>query len=205
MLPLLKLPLAPAALWVIALAFVLPGLGHDPWKTHDAVGIGVIHGMAVTGDLLVPRVAAVPWLYDPPLYFWIATAFGKVFGLLFEFHAAARLASGALVLAAFYFAYRAARDWTADPALRRTAGSAAMLLVLGSVGLLIHSHEAVPELASLAALCGALAALPHATRHPLVAGAAFGAALGLGALAGTWVAPVALALAVASAHVACPQ
>jgi len=205
MLPLLKLPLAPAALVVIAAAFVLPGLGHDPWKTHDAVGIGVIHGMALSGDLLVPRIAGAPWLYDSPLYFWIATAFGKAFGIAFEFHAAARLASAALMLSAFYFAYRAARDWTDDPAMRRTAGSAAMLLVLGSVGLLMHSHEAVPELASLAALCVALATLPYAQRRPLLAGTNFGLALGCAALASTWVAPAALFVAVAAAHFVCPQ
>ena len=205
MLPLLRLPLAPAALILIAAAFVLPGLGHDPWKTHDAVGIGVIHAMASGGELLVPSVAGLPWLYDPPLYFWLATAFGKVFGVFLEFQHAARLASGAVMLAAFYFAYRAARDWTEDAAMRRTAGSAAMLLVLGAIGLLIHSHEAVPELASLAALCGALAALPWRERHPLPAGIGFGAALGLAALSSTWVAPAALGIAVAAAHFACPQ
>ena len=42
------------------------------------------------------------------------------------------------------------------------AASAATLLLLGCVGLIVHSHEAVPELAALAALCGAFAALPHA-------------------------------------------
>jgi hypothetical protein len=50
-----------------------------------------------------------------------------------------------------------------------------MLLLLGSVGLIVHAHEALPELASLAAMCGALATLPHAARRPLAAGALFGA------------------------------
>jgi 4-amino-4-deoxy-L-arabinose transferase-like glycosyltransferase len=80
-----------------------------------------------------------------------------------------------------------------------------MLLVLGAIGLLVHSHEAVPEIGSLAALCGALAALPYAQRRPLLAGAAFGAALGLSALSALWVAPAALGVAVAAAHFACPQ
>ncbi len=206
MLPRLQLPLTPGALALLAAAFVLPGLtGHDPWKTLDAVSLGIVHGMAASGELLVPRVAGAPWMYDPPLYYWIAAAFGKLAGLFLEFHAAARLASGALVLAALYFVYRAGRDWADDDATRRTTAAAAMLLVLGSIGLMVHAHEAVPELASLAAMCGALAALPHATRRPLAAGLAFGAALGLAALSASWIAPASLAVAVAAAQVACPQ
>ena len=100
--PPLALPPSVAALAAIALAFVLPGLaGHDPWKTHDAVGIGIAHGILVSGDAIVPRVAGMPWLYDPPLYHWLAVAFSWPLQFLVEFHAAARLASGALVLAAF--------------------------------------------------------------------------------------------------------
>ena len=206
MLPRLKWPLGPGALALLAAAFVLPGLtAHDLWKTHDAVSLGIIHGMAVSGELLVPQVAGAPWMYDPPLYHWIAAAFGKLAGGFLEFHAAARLASGALVFAALYLVYRAGRDWTDDEAMRRTTAAAAMLLVLGSIGLMVHAHEAVPELASLAAMCGALAALPHAARRPLAAGLAFGAALGLAALSASWVAPAALLFAVAAAHVACPQ
>ena len=206
MLPRLKWPLGPGALALLALAFVLPGLtGHDPWKTHDAVTLGIVHGMAVSGELLVPQVAGALWMYDPPLYHWIAAAFGKLFGWFLEFHAAARLASGALVLTALYLVYRAGRDWTDDETMRRTTAAAAMLLVLGSIGLVVHAHEAVPELASLAAMCGALAALPHAARRPLAAGLAFGAALGLAALSASWIAPASLLFAVAVAHVACPQ
>ena len=73
------------------------------------------------------------------------------------------------------------------------------------MGLLVHAHEALPELASLAAMCGALAALPYATRKPLRAGLAFGVALGLAFLSATWIAPLSLALAVVVAHFACPE
>jgi 4-amino-4-deoxy-L-arabinose transferase-like glycosyltransferase len=201
----LRLPPTPAALALIAAAFILPGLaGHDPWKTHDAVGLGIVHGMATTGALLVPRVAGALWMFDPPLYHWIATAFGGAFRLMLEFHAAARLASGVLVALAFYFVWRAARDWEPEVERRPSTAAAAMLLVLGAVGLMVHAHEALPELAGLAALAGALAALPHATRRPALAGLAFGAALGLAGLASGWIAPLSFALAVIAARFACP-
>jgi len=205
MLPRLQLPPSPAALAAIALAFVLPGLaGHDPWKTHDLIGLSIVHGMALTGDVLVPRVAGVVWLYDPPLYHWFAAAFGKILQLVLEFHSAARLASGAFMLAAFWLIYHAAFDWS-NELDRRTHACAALLILLGSVGLIVHAHEALPELASLTAICGALATLPHAKTRPLPAGALFGAALGFAFLAGGWIAPAALGIAVAAAHAICPE
>jgi len=205
MLPRLKLPPSPAALALIAAAFILPGLaGHDPWKTHDAVGLGVVHDMATTGALLVPRVAGALWMYDPPLYHWVAAAFGNAIRLVLDFHAAARLASGVFVALAFFFVWRAARDWQPEPERRPSSAAAAMLLVLGAVGLMVHAHEALPELAGLAALGGALAALPHATRRPALAGLAFGAALGLAALASSWIGPLAFALAAIAGRFVCP-
>ena len=162
MLPRLTLPPPPLALAGLAAAFILPGLvSHDLWKTQDAIGLGIVHGMATSGDLIVPRVAGTPWLNDQPFYHWVALLFGRLLGWVMEFHAAARLASGLFVALAFWLIYRAARAWS-DEASRRTAAGAAFLILLGSVGLLVHAHEALPELASLAAMCGALAVLPHA-------------------------------------------
>jgi 4-amino-4-deoxy-L-arabinose transferase-like glycosyltransferase len=202
--PRLTLPPKPGVLALIALAFALPGLaGHDLWKTHDAIGLGIVHDMASGGSLLVPGIAGSPWLLDPPLYHWIALGFGSALQRLIEFHAAARLASGVLMLAAFWLIHVAARGWAKPDEDARVHGAAAMLLLLGSVGLIVHAHEAVPELASLAALCGALAVVPHAARRPLASGALFGAALGCAALSAMWTAPVALFVAVAIARLAC--
>jgi 4-amino-4-deoxy-L-arabinose transferase-like glycosyltransferase len=198
--PPLRLPLPPTALALIALAFVLPGLaGHELWKSQDALGIGIVYDMAKSGELVVPRVSGWLLLNDPPLYHWVALAFAKLLQFVIEFHSGARLASGAFVLLAFWLIYRAGRDWviTQD---RAASGSAAMLLLLGSVGLMVHAHEAVPELATLAALCGAFAALSVAQKHPIAAGLAFGAALGAGIASSSWVTPAALYLAVVAAH-----
>jgi 4-amino-4-deoxy-L-arabinose transferase-like glycosyltransferase len=188
----------------MALAFVLPGLaGHDPWKSHDAIGLGIVHDMVQSGEYIVPRVSGWTWLNDPPLYHWAAAGFGTLLHPLMEFHSAARLASGAFVLLAFWLIYRAARRWS-EGDTRRAVAAAAMLLLLGSVGLMVHAHEAVPELATLAALCGALATLPRALSHPFASGAAFGTALGAAFLSSNWVAPAALFIAVAAAHALCP-
>ena len=204
MLPRLTLPPSPAALALIALAFVMPGLaGHDPWKSHDAIGIGIVHDMLRSGDMLVPRAGGWTLLADPPLYHWLSLAFGSALQWLLEFHSAARLASGFFVFAAFALIYRAGRNWIggADP---RVTAVAAFLLLLGSVGLMVHAHEAVPELATLAAACGAFAALRHAPQRPYAAGTGFGIAVGVALLSSSWVHGAALLAAVALAHAVCP-
>ncbi|MGQ0544533.1 MAG: hypothetical protein ACT4P3_04265 [Betaproteobacteria bacterium] len=204
-LPPLALPPGSPALVLLAALFLLPGLAaHDLWKSDDALGLGVVHGMATSGDLLVPRVAGLLWVYDPPLFHWVALGFGSALGSLMEFHAAARLAAGLFLALALWLAYAAARRWV--PAEEgRAAAAAAVLLLLGSVGLVVHAHEALPELASLAALCGALAALPHAIRRPVSAGIVYGAGLGLAFLAASWVPPAALALATLAGGFVAPQ
>ena len=68
----LTLPPPPGILALVGAAFILPGLaGHDLWKTQDAIALGIVHAMATSGDLVVPRLGGAPWLYDQPLYHWL--------------------------------------------------------------------------------------------------------------------------------------
>ena len=202
----LALPLHPAVLAALAAAFVLPGLAaHDPWKTHDAIGIGIVYQMAISGDALVPRVADLVWLPDPPLFHWLSAAFAWLLQFFVPFHAGARMASGVFMFAALWLVRIAAGDWSLGEERSAITGAGALLLVLGSLGLMVHAHEALPELPSLAALCGALAVLPHAVRRPLPAGILFGAALGFACLSSLWMVPAALLAAVVIAHFACPE
>ena len=184
----LSLPPPPAVLALLVLAFVLPGLvNHDPWKAFDALAIEIVHHMHLSGDWLLPRVAGEIRLDESPLYHWTALAFAKLAGGLLQFHNAVRLASGAFLLAAAWLLYRA-------------GGALAPLVLLGCVGLMVRAHEAIPELAALAFVCGALAVLARAPVRPLAQGALFGAAAG-GAFLATGFA-IALAL-LASALLCC--
>lgn len=187
---------------LVALAFALPGLtAHDPWKSFDAIGIEIAHQMHATGDWLLPRIARDPWLEDPPLYHWFALAFAKAFGSILPLHGAIRLASGMFVLAALAFVYVAARN-RAPAAQRHAAGAIAVLVLLGSIGLIVHAHEAVPDLATLAAICAAFVFWPQANGRPVRDGIGFGASLGVAFLASGPVAPAALLLAALIAPVA---
>ncbi|MBI3372295.1 MAG: hypothetical protein HY017_11135 [Betaproteobacteria bacterium] len=197
------LPPPPWLLALVVLSFVLPGLlGHDPWKGYDAIGIEIVHQMRLSGDWLVPRVAGEPWLEDPPFYHWFALAFATLTGWALPFHEAVRLASGTFVLVACAFLYSAARGIAREED-RETAGAAAVLLLIGSVGLIVHAHEAIPDHAALASACAAFAALAHLPRRPYASGAAFGAALGLAFLSNGLVVPLALFVTASVTWAAC--
>jgi 4-amino-4-deoxy-L-arabinose transferase-like glycosyltransferase len=48
----------------------VPGLtGHDPWKQDEAYTFGIIRNMVASGDLVVPRVAADPFMEKPPAFY----------------------------------------------------------------------------------------------------------------------------------------
>jgi 4-amino-4-deoxy-L-arabinose transferase-like glycosyltransferase len=172
--------------------------------------------MHLSGDWTVPRLAGEAWLEDPPLYHWLALAFAKAFGWLLGFHNAARLASGAAMLAALWFLYLAARhsalptsaassDGRSNVPTRRGAGAAATLLLMGSVGLFVHAHEAVPDLAMLAASCAALFFLVVSNKKKTTTGLAFGASLGLAFLSAGPVVPAVLGATALLAHLACEE
>ena len=146
---------------LLALAFLLPGItGHDPWKTLDVVSIDIAYRMQLSGDWLVPHLAGEIWFEDAPFYHWMALICGKALGWLIEFHDAARLASALCMLLSMWALFTTARTWS--PVDQRSASAAAVLLLIGSVGLFIHAHEAMPELLALAAMSMGFASLCRA-------------------------------------------
>ena len=184
----------PPAGWTLAamLAFyVLAGLfGRDPWKGEDAIHIGTAWHMLHFGDWLSPDLAGRPF-HEPPLYYWTAALTGKALGWLLPLHEAIRLASGIWVALALVGIYYAGRELHG-----RESAAASPLLLAGSVGLLIHAHDAQPMLVAVAAYCGAIGALAAFGRRPRLAGVFYGLAVAA-CLLGTGFAPTLPLLAIA--------
>jgi len=213
MLPRLTLPLSKTMLALLAIVFATTGLlTHDPWKSLDAISIEIAHQIVTHGDWLVPHLAGEPWMAQSPLYHWVGALLAMLLEPLLPFHAAARLASALFIFAALTGVYFAARGWyrpeaadPADPRARRAPAALALLLLVGSVGLFLHAHEATPELAAMAAVAGVLAATPHAFERPLRAGLGAGLGLGLGILATGPIVAVSLFCALIATALACPD
>jgi 4-amino-4-deoxy-L-arabinose transferase-like glycosyltransferase len=147
------------ALFALGLLYILPGLiGRDPWK-DDAASFGIMWTMAHGGvaDWLYPNIAGLAAPEEGPLAFWLGALCIKLFGWLLGDVLAARVStigifvSGTVSL--WYTAFHLGRRAEAQP-LRlafggqpepddygRTLADTAVLIYLGCLGLLQHSHE----------------------------------------------------------------
>lgn len=176
---------------VLLVLYILPGLiGHDPWKVEDATAFGVAWDMLQRGSWLTPAIAGKAYP-DAPLYYWIAAACGKLFAWALPVHDGSRLASGLFTFVILGFTHLAARALHG-----REYAVAAPLILAGSIGFLIHTHQMQPMLMALAAHFAAYWALAMLDRRPWEAAAILGAALGLGIL-GNGIAAIALLLPIA--------
>lgn len=165
-----------ALLLLLSLFLVTGTVGHDPWKLDDATHFGIIWRALSDGQALRFMLPGEV-LPRPPLYYWIGGASGALFGSILPLHDAVRAASAllaGLTAGALWWAGRLLLPKTPQFAL------AAPLALLGSVGFLIHSHEAQPLLAATASLAIVLAGLAEVATRP-VRGAAV-AALGVAGL-----------------------
>jgi 4-amino-4-deoxy-L-arabinose transferase-like glycosyltransferase len=179
--------------WLVLLLcalFAFAGLtGHDPWKTDDAIHLGIAHGFLTGGNWAVPTLAGEPIADAEPLYAWLAAASASATQRLLPFHSGARLASG-LFLTLFLFALGAA----ARQLLGRNEAWGAPLLAIGTLGLLVPIHEAQPAAAVLAATAVAYWGAALLARHALAGGLLLGTGLGATFLAGGIVAVAPLAV-----------
>jgi 4-amino-4-deoxy-L-arabinose transferase-like glycosyltransferase len=207
-----------AALLALCLLYIVPGLiGRDPWKTDDAAGFGVMWTMAhgALEDWLFPHIVGLPMAEKGPLAYWIGAVCIKLFGWLLGDALAARIAPAGFFLlgsmAVWYTTYLLGRRPEAQP-LRlafggqpepsdygRTLADGALLIFLGCLGLLLHSHSTSTEAlqVSLVAFC-LYAATTLFEKCSLRAAALLGLSMGLLVLSRGWVVPLALWLGLLS-------
>ncbi|MFM9434073.1 4-amino-4-deoxy-L-arabinose transferase-like glycosyltransferase [Janthinobacterium sp. CG_23.3] len=203
------------ALFALGLLYILPGLiGREPWKNDDAASFGVMWTMAQGGlqDWLWPNIAGLPAPEEGPLTFWLGALCIKLFGWLVGDVFGARLATigifGGGVLSLWYTAFNLGRRPDAQP-LRlafggqpepddfgRTLADAAVLIYLGCLGLLNHSHQNTAETLQVTLLAYLLYRAVRYVELPSLRNAALvGLALGGLTLARGWVTPLALTAA----------
>ena len=173
----LRIELPPTTLFVcvLALAYALPGLfGHDPWKTEDAIGAGIVYRMIAYGEWLIPHLAGQVYLDDGPLYYWLAAAFAKLFAFALPLDDGARLASAGCVVATLLLLRAAARELHG-----RAAAGGSMMVLLGCLGLMVHAHETLGELGMLLGQALALHGIALAPRKVHKGGIALGLGLAI--------------------------
>jgi len=199
-------------LFALCLLYILPGLfGRDPWKTDDAAAFGVMWTMANGGleDWLWPHIVGLPAADKGPLAFWIGAICIKLFGWLLGDALAARIATVGFfllgTLAVWYTTYLLGRRPEAQP-LRlafggqpepsdygRTLADGALLIYLGCLGLLLHSHSTSTEALQVSMVALMLYGATRLFEAQTIANAAMlGVAIGLAILARGWAVPLVL-------------
>jgi 4-amino-4-deoxy-L-arabinose transferase-like glycosyltransferase len=152
-----------AGLALLIVLYLLPGsIGHDPWRGDDIRHFSAVLGMLRGEGLLLPRIAGEPATGFPPFYYWVSAALALSLGWLLPLHDAARLATPLFAgLAIFWLARAAARLYG------KHTRTAAALLTLGTLGLVVHAHESQPMVALMTMQALTLAGLSLVPVHPV--------------------------------------
>jgi len=176
-------------LFVLSAAIFLGGLGRFPLLGRDeSLYAEAAREMAASGDWVTPRVNGGPFFEKPPLYYWMAGASVKAFGVSpFAVRLPAALAA---ILTVLLTAAIGARVWGRRAGL--LAGLAlATCLQMGIIGRMGIMDVPLALLVTLALLAYAR----WASTGGFLPAAAFGACVGLGVLlkGGAGLLPVAVA------------
>ncbi|TAJ81206.1 MAG: glycosyltransferase family 39 protein [Gallionellaceae bacterium] len=173
-------------LGLLCAVWLLTGLiGHDPWKPDEAYSFGLVYHILKGGDWLVPALAGEPFLEKPPLFYWTAAISAKVFAPFLPLHDGARLASGFYMMLTLLFTGSAGREL-----FGKSAGWAAAIILIGNLGLLIHAHLLVTDLALLTGCAMMIYGYALSERRHRLAGFILGTGVGIGFMAKGFIAPV---------------
>lgn len=179
-------PAKAAMLGLLCLTWLATGLvDHDPWKADDAYSFGVIYSMLQGSDWLIPTLAGEPFMSNPPLFYWTAALFAKLFSTLLPLHDAARLASGFYSVLTLLFIGLAGRKLYGE-----NRGWPTAIILIGCLGMLVRAHQMITDLALLSGCAMMLYGFAHSQEHKLRAGIWIGVGVGIGFMAKGFIAPV---------------
>ena len=190
-------PITPAKavlLGLLCLIWLGTGLvGHDPWKPDEATSFGLIYSILQSDNWLVPTLAGEPYMDKPPLFYWTAALFAKLFSPLLSLHDGARLASGFYTALTLLFTGLAGRRLYGE-----NRGWAAAIILIGCVGMLARAHQMITDLTLLSGCAMMLYGFTMSQERIVRAGILIGTGMGIGFMAKGFIAPVLFILIAAS-------
>jgi 4-amino-4-deoxy-L-arabinose transferase-like glycosyltransferase len=186
-------PAKAALLGMLCLVWLGTGLvGHDPWKPDEAYSFGVIYSILDSGNWLVPSIAGEPFMDKPPLFYWTAALFARLFSPLLPLHDGARLASGFYTALTLLFIGLASRKLYGE-----NRGWAAAIILIGCVGMMVRPHEMITDLALLSGCAMMLYGFSLSQERCIRAGLLMGTGAGIGFMSKGFISPILFALTAA--------
>ena len=171
-----KLPL----FFVLLIIFLFTGLiGHEPWRPLESTSISIILDIIQNNLIILPMAASENIITHPPLYSYVAAAFGKLFSPMLSLHDAARLSNIFWVGLIMTSLGLMTRELWGQGFGRQTG-----LLFVGSVGLILNIHSLIPEIATLLGYTMSLYAFSLYFRRPFRASMVLGFGSGIAFLSG---------------------
>lgn len=166
-------------------AFLLAGLfDRDPWKADEPYSVGMVLNFFRGHDLVVPRVAADPFVEKPPVMYWTGAFFARLAsGVLPVFDGAQLAVFAWLVIAVLCVGRLAQRLY--GPAHTHNTDTfhwLAPMLMVGSFGAIENIHKLtadVPQLAGAALALASLARLARTENSTRLWGLLFGTGAGI--------------------------
>ena len=137
-------------------AFLIAGLfDRDPWKADEPYSVGMVLNFFRGHDLIVPRVAADPFVEKPPVMYWTGAIFARLTsGVLPVFDGAQLAVLAWLVIAVIGVGRLAQRLYGSE-----TFNWLAPMLMVGSFGAIENIHKLTADVPQLAGAALALVAL----------------------------------------------
>lgn len=171
---------------VLVATYLFVGLvGHDPWKQDEAYAFGIVYGLlSGAGDWVIPTLAGEPFMEKPPLLYWVAAAFARGLSPWLPLHDGARLAIGLFMAVTCGVTGWVARHWWGNG-----CGRAAVLALLGCLGLLMQAHMLLTDIPLMTGVAIAICGIALTSNRPIVGGIVLGTGTGLGFLAKGLIAP----------------
>ena len=175
---------------LFTLIWIFSGLvGHEPWKPDEGYTFGLVYHMMQTGDWIVPILADEPFIEKPPLFFIVAAWFGHTFSRWVSLPDAARFST------AFFMAVTCLFTWlTARKINSPRHGNIAVLILLGSLGLIVRAHQLITDIALLSGFAISYYAFAISPERPRIGGLLLGTGVGLGFMSKGLIAPGSLGL-----------
>lgn len=169
----------------VALLYFLPGLtGHDPWKQDETYITDIVRHMLDSGDWTVPTMAGAPFMEKPPLFYWVAAICATLFSPVLPLHDGARIAT-----AIFLGGTSAAIAWLGHRWWGRHHGRVSVLALLSCLGMALHAHFMLTDVAMMSGFAVALCGLALCLDKPAWGGLLLGTGVGIGFLGKGLLAP----------------